>query len=220
MEKIIHISQPRIYPHITYLDKVSKSDLFIVSDDLENQKGKFELRNKFLEKLSQSPKYLNVPIEKKDRFRDLIISDLSYYKKHRDVLYYSYKDYPFFDKSILEQLIPEPKSKWYIEQWENTFINITKMLDISINFDYATKVQSTKHKVERLEEIVGYYQGTKYLSGIAGEDYIKEMKYPFVIHSTEDSKFEYRESDNNYYMIADTIFLKGIKEVKNILKSK
>ena len=216
MSKILNISQPRVYPHITYLDKIAKSDLFIVSDDLVVKKNLFEIRNKYFCKLSREPKYLNLPIVEKPSFNQLKISDTSVFEKHKKILTDNYRKYQYFDISILEKTF-QYDSDSYFDFFLSHLTALFELLDINTPIELVSSVNTTKNGQERLSDIIQHFNGTHYISGICGADYIHQLPVPFEFHNSTDRKFQYRFDDDNWYMIYDMIFSIGLDSVKDII---
>jgi hypothetical protein len=218
MSRILNISQPRVYPHITYLDKIAQSDLFIVSDDLVVKKNLFEIRNKYFCRLSKKPQYLNFPIEKKVEFFDLKIKNhQDIFNKHRKILHDNYKRYPHYNDRILPATLPN-SDEHYMGFFLSHLQLLMGILDIHTPIEFASAVKTSKKGQERLVDIITHYNGTDYISGICGSNYIHELPVPFVYHDSNHPRFhDYRPNDDNWYMIYDMIFSIGLDAVKKII---
>src|SRR5919197_6348843 len=59
---IVAIHQAHYLPWLRYLDKIARSDVFIVLDDVQYEKNGFQNRNKI--KTAQGWLYLTVPVRK------------------------------------------------------------------------------------------------------------------------------------------------------------
>lgn len=220
---ILNLSQPRVYPHITYLDKIASSELFVVSDDLVVKKNLFEIRNKYHCRLSNSSKYINIPIESKTVFKELKIRETGFTDKHRKILYDNYKRYKYFDNDILEQAIPRKEYKWYLDYFNDQLSYFIDLFDIDTQVRYASEVGSRKQKTERINEILKHHKATLYVSGVRGADYLTNLDTDVIYHKTFDSRFS-NERDNgsngDMLMVFDDIFSKGLDNVKNIIDGK
>ena len=62
---LVSIHQPHYLPWLRYLDKIARSDLFILLDDVQYEKNGFQNRNKI--KTAQGWAYLTVPVQKPTR---------------------------------------------------------------------------------------------------------------------------------------------------------
>ncbi len=221
--EVISIAQPRIYPNITYLDKINSCDTFVISNDLEVNKSAFEIRNKYYNYQAKAPKYLNMPIQGVKAFKELKISDMNFAKKHRDVLSVNYKHSPFFDEGILEHLLFDPKTEWFLDYFCKHIMRMMYLFNITTNLELASDANPQSAKSFRLDEIITHFKGDVYLSGIGGKnylwtDYIKDSSGADVIwHDTDNDKFNNIHDDAPMLMIFDTLFEQGIDEIKSIL---
>jgi hypothetical protein len=59
---IVAAHQPAYLPWLGYLDKLAKSDVFVVMDDLQYERENFQNRNRV--KLNHGPTWLTVPLER------------------------------------------------------------------------------------------------------------------------------------------------------------
>ena len=57
---IVAAHQPAFLPWLGYLDKLAKSDLFVVMDDLQFEQANFQNRNRL--KLAAGPQWMTVPL--------------------------------------------------------------------------------------------------------------------------------------------------------------
>lgn len=212
----IHISQPRMYPHISYLDKINKADIFVVSDDLIVKKNLFEVRNKYHCILSHTSKYLNVQIQDKRMFRYLKVMHPLFYRKHKLILKHSYNKYPYYDYDILEKSFPDGfTSPNFMEYFLHEIRALMKLLDIDTTIRMSSHANSQNRKTERLNDIIKYYDGEHYISGMFGRKYIENLCVPVEYHDTNEPKFYYGRKD--MLMIYDTIFSIGVEETKKII---
>lgn len=217
MNKLIHISQPRVYPHISYLDKINRADLFIYSDDLKPKKNLFETRNRYYCEQSKSSKYLNVPIKRGDIFRETQITQ-EFVKNHISILHHNYKDYPHYDYDLLKYTMPNIKLDSFLD-FANLHLNLLfNVFDINTPTHYTSVVKSSKTGQERLDDIIKYYGGTEYLSGIEGKEYISTLSVPYKLHDTKSPRFDYGREFMP--MIYDTIFLKGMDWCYQVLHNR
>ena len=60
---IIGIHQPNYLPYLGFFDKMMKSDIFVIYDDAQFEKGEFQHRNRI--RIYHGWKWLTVPVEKK-----------------------------------------------------------------------------------------------------------------------------------------------------------
>lgn len=212
---IVNISQPRIYPHVTYLAKISQADLFVVSDDLWVNKNSFEIRNKYLCRLSKKPKYLNAPILSKQPYNRLKLKKSDFSKKHMKTLRDNYLRHPHFDEKILTKTL-DYETENFMDFYLFHLKALMEILGIETKIALASAVNSQNTKQDRLIDILNHYEATEYLSGVDGQKYITNIPVKTTYHDTLSPKYN-DYADGQYYMIYDLIFSKGIDFVKELL---
>ena len=98
---IVSIHQPNYMPWLGFFDKVKRSDIFVVFDDVQFPRGKshFGHRNKI--KTNTGTKWLTVPIKNKSdmvSFNDTIINyDTDWQKDHCSLIVNNYQKAPYFN---------------------------------------------------------------------------------------------------------------------------
>src|SRR5579863_9613595 len=95
---ILSIHQPSYFPWLGLLDKVGKSDVFMLMDEVQLSDSLYQHRNLFLT-AEGVPKFLTIPLVKKGylsrSFRDLKIASLDWRTRHFDFIWNSYRRHPF-----------------------------------------------------------------------------------------------------------------------------
>lgn len=218
---VVHISQPRIYPHLSYLEKIASADLFVVMDDLIMKPELFERRNRYYNPMSGDARFLTIPTEKGKVFSEMKILDMDFAKKHRRILYDSYRKSPYFSFAILDYLVCDPDSDSFMEYFFKTIHRIFEVLDIITPIELASKVPGEAKKTARLNQILEFFNADEYLSGSAGANYINgECIIPVTFRSHEEEKqqFHTNPNTNDMLMFADTLFNCGIEKTKELLK--
>jgi len=176
---IIAIHQPNYLPYLGFFDKMMKSDIFVVYDDAQFEKGEFQHRNRI--RIYHGWKWLTVPVEKKHipineiRIKNEVAtwkgvkwSD-AHFKDIRD----NYKDNPYY--SNYEKEIKRIYEKTYdkLVELNMELINfLKKALDIDVKIVFSSDLGFTSKSTERLVEIVEALGGDVYLSGLKGRDYL------------------------------------------------
>src|SRR5436190_10333101 len=96
---LIAIHQPHYLPWLRYFEKIARSDIFIVLDDVQYEKNGFQNRNKI--KTGQGWMYLTVPVRKPTQ-RPLveieIDNGIGWREKHRRALEMNYCKAPYFER--------------------------------------------------------------------------------------------------------------------------
>ena len=105
---IIAIHQPNYLPYLGFFDKIRQSDLFIIYDNAQFNKGDFHHRNKI--RIYHGWKWVTVPVEKKPiPINEICINNELTFKEerwqdaHYKHIFDNYKATPFFMIICAEQ---------------------------------------------------------------------------------------------------------------------
>lgn len=111
---ILSIHQPSYFPWLGLLDKIAKSDVYMVMDEVQLSDSAFQNRNIFLSADGKT-KYLTIGFNKKGymsrRFCDLEISQPDWQEKHINTLKAYYGKHPFFSE-VLPVIEPVFRNKY------------------------------------------------------------------------------------------------------------
>ena len=105
---IVSIHQPNYLPWLGYFDKIIKSDIFVIFDDVQYPRGKkgfFGNRNQI--KTNNGKMWLTVPVIGKGDFKNFNEIEINYNgwnKKHIQNIYNFYKKATYFDKYFEDML--------------------------------------------------------------------------------------------------------------------
>src|ERR1043165_8343024 len=93
------IHQPHYLPWLRYFEKIARSDVFIVLDDVQYEKNGFQNRNRI--KTAQGWTYLTVPV-KKPTLRPIcqieVDNQTHWWEKHLRALEMCYRRAPYFER--------------------------------------------------------------------------------------------------------------------------
>lgn len=164
---LVGIHQPHYLPWLRYLEKIDRSDVFIVLDDVQYEKNGFQNRNKI--KTAQGWSYLTVPILKPTQ-RPIceieIDNRTNWREKHARSIELSYRKAPFF-----EQIWPG-LSELYAREWTRLAPLNRAMLElylqqagIDTRLVYSSEMVTVGQSTERLAELCRLVGGDTYLSG-------------------------------------------------------
>jgi len=175
---IVGIHQPNYLAYLGFFDKMKKSDIFIIYDDAQFNKGDFQHRNKI--RISNGWKWLTVPVEKKHvpinqiQIRnDLKISGINWQEVHFKEIYDNYGKAPYYRK------YEDGLRKIYEQQYDLLVDLNTKLIKFMMkSFGIDTKIVYSSEfgfktkSTDKLVDIISAVGGDVYLSGPAGKNYM------------------------------------------------
>lgn len=180
-KKIVSIHQPEHLCWLGILDKISKSDEFVIMDDVNFRKNYFQNRNKI--RTPQGWQWLTVPVEKHNHksIKDIKISyDSNWQKNYLKSIEFNYKFAPYFSRyyPIIEQSI---NSKFeYLVNLNFHLLNFI-LTEFEINTPIKTMSQlgiiNADNGSDKVLEICKKTNADIYLSGSFGKDYLKIDKF-------------------------------------------
>ncbi len=172
---ILSAHQSHYLPWLGYLDKIDRSDIFVVLDDVQYEKNGWQNRNRILS--AKGPQWLTVPVHAhlSQRLLDIAISDnVSWEKDHAKTLELNYRKSPHF--SFLWDALEEI----YEKKWRSLVeLNETSLAVLLEKFGLAGKrqVRSSALGIKseattRLVEICKSFKADTYLSGEGAKAYL------------------------------------------------
>jgi hypothetical protein len=95
---ILSIHQPSYFPWLGLLDKISKSDVYIVMDEVQLADRAYQHRNLFLT-VDGNVKFLTIPIVRKHyrsrTFREIEVAAGDWRESHANFIWNAYRKHPF-----------------------------------------------------------------------------------------------------------------------------
>lgn len=158
----ISIHQPNFMPWYPFFQKISEVDRFIILSHCQFEKNNYQ--NRF----NIGSKWYTLSVKK--GLENIVKKEYVNPKKDWNIIKINLKEYKnvlsLFDDYIYTNL---NKTNILI------IIKICKLLDIKteIVYDYDTDLKGT----DRLVDLVKYYGGDSYLSGISGKKYLEMEKF-------------------------------------------
>lgn len=231
MNKIVSIHQPGYFPWLGYLDKVNKSDKFVVLDNVQFNDAAYQNRNLFIDNTGKKH-LLTIPVYKKDylkkTIKDLKISDNKWQKKHYNFLFFNYKKHPYFEEVISKiNYIYEKKYIFLVDVLIDSMTSVFELLDIKTEILLASEmnINNDLKKEELVIDIVKKIGGEVYLSGQGAKVYQIEENF-----AKEGIKLIYQNFTHPKYnqlytkefipglSSLDLLFNEGIEKSRKILK--
>lgn len=170
----VSIHQPNYLPWLGFFDKINKSDIFVILDDVQYPGNKITSRN--IIRNGQGTQYLSIPIMgRRKLICDVLIDNSkSWSKQHLDALYYNYHTTPGWE------IYSEELKFIYNKKWNRLIdlnlelINfICNKLNISSDFVLTSSLKRDfGKKNQRILNICKYLKADIFLSGSGAENYL------------------------------------------------
>lgn len=164
---LVAIHQSHYLPWLCYIDKLMRSDVFIVLDNVQFSKNGWQNRNKL--KTPSGPTILTVPVHAHagrtlDEIR--ICDEPDWKKKHWRTIEQHYRKAPYYDDhaSFLADLF---QREWVhlVELNRHMLEYLLDVLNITTRVEYASSLDVPGVATERLAQLVKAVGGGAYLSG-------------------------------------------------------
>jgi len=168
------IHQPSYWAWLGLLDKIAKSDKFIVLDNVSANKASYQYRNQFF--CNGQSKIITLPVNYSMgiKLNDLRFKNNSWKDKHLDKISNYYIKSPYF-----ESIFPEIRRIYdnYQEDLVFPFIwqtmkYLLQIFNIDVDIVFSSSLQSDFHKGELVIDLCKKTNADIYLSGNGGKDYI------------------------------------------------
>jgi hypothetical protein len=180
---ILCIHQPSYFPWLGLLDKIAKSDVYMVMDEVQLTDDAFQHRNLFLT-VDGKEKYLTIPLNKKDYlhrpFKDLEIADQTWNEKHLNFIKNNYRKHPFYKDIIpaVEEILSQ--------KYEKLIDIVVASMRLSFTwFNISTKIifqsemvyDRTLRKGGLVIALIKAAGADCYLSGTGAQAYLDESEF-------------------------------------------
>lgn len=179
---VISIHQPNYLPWLGFFDKIKKSDVFVIMDDVQYPRGKnhFGHRNKI--KNNNGTTWLTVPVEGKSDFKlfnEIGFKSSDWKLEHLRLLSVHYGKSPFIDRYL------EPFKEVLLQDYSNlSDLNSSlikyflKELEINTEVTFSSQYSSNSG-AERIFNILEKLNASSYISGTGPGSmrYIDEQEF-------------------------------------------
>ncbi len=172
----VSIHQPNYIPWIGYFDKIRKSDIFVILDNVQFEKNGFTNRNKI--KTGQNPVWLTIPIDLSNHLtntiKDVRVANIKNWKrKNLNTLKMNYSRTQFFDEVFeLYESSLNKEFKYLIELNIELITKINDYLNIQTTIRFASEIENDLSSSELILEICKKLNTTTYLSGTGSIKYL------------------------------------------------
>lgn len=195
----IGMLQPGYLPWLEFFEQMYKSDIFVIYDDIQYDKGSWRNRNRI--KTANGVQWLTVPVLMKFEDRPFIKevkidNKLPWRKKHLTSIRQNYSKAPFYNKYI------EIFEEAYSREWEFLvdldiyfILQLTKCLGMEEKkIIMSSSLNVAGNKIERLINICKLFNADTFYEGAAGRNYIDE-----TLFNKEGIKVEFQNYKHPIY---------------------
>lgn len=227
---IVSIHQPSYFPWLGLLNKIAKSDIYILLDEVQLTKRSYQYRNLIL-----SPQgnivWITIPREKGSNFKvikDIKIAESNWGAKHLNIIKNYYGKHPYFEDIYLLLVDYYSKHRKYlIDAVVDSMILVFEILDIKANLILQSEISYNKSakKGELMLELVKSVNGKVYISGTGAKEYMREVLPKFYAEGIRVywNKFNhpsYPQKNSRVFIpglsILDMLFNIGIEKAKKV----
>jgi len=174
--KVVGIHQPQYLPWLGLVDRASRSDVFVILDNVPYSKNYFYNRNKI--KGPNGPQWLTIPILSKGQFGQSFVDTRidnaqNWSEKHWKSIYHAYANASFFDEySDYFHGVFEKEWDLLVDICVETFRFLLASFGIEKEIVRASELSAEGKKEELLIDICRKLDATHYLSGPDGAKYL------------------------------------------------
>ena len=174
-EMIISIHQPQYMPWLGYFDKIARSDVFVLLDDVQFKKNEWQNRNQI--KTAQGKQWITVPVmyHFPERINEVKINNtVTWQKKQQHGIELSYRNAPFYKeyKEFLDELFSR---QWGTIDTLNivTVKKLARLLGIKTEIVSSSAMKIVTTSTRRLIDICKKFSADTYIAGQGGEQYME-----------------------------------------------
>ena len=234
---IVGIHQPHYFPWIGYFDKIAKSDVFILMDEVQLENRSYMSRNRFVNRNGELI-YLSIPCVKKNYlslpYREIKVSyDTDWQNKHKVHLFNTFRYSPYYQEVMKEiENIFENKVECLADITENSIKAVCKMLGIKTliikqsglkGFDADFENLSDQREKEIIRLCLSQ-NADKYITGRGASlnfvDVRDFKRFGIELIEQDFETFEYKQRFTSEFIknisILDCLFNIGIEETKRL----
>ena len=194
----VTILQPSYLPWLGFFEQMSRTDKFVLLDDVQYTRRDWRNRNRI--RVKESWVWLTVPVQQKRRFSQSLLetridNSVPWRRKHLETLRQHYCKAPFFEKYFPRcQQVYEKDWTFLFDLCLETINLIKEEMGIETPFLRSSEMKPSGEKTQRLVSICRELGATHYLSGELGSDYISEEDF-----SSQGIGLEYQNYDHPVY---------------------
>ena len=208
----VTILQPSYLPWLGFFEQMSRSDKFVLLDDVQYTRRDWRNRNRI--RVRENWIWLTVPVQQKSRFSQSLLetridNSVSWRRKHLETLRQHYCKAPFFEKYFPRcQQVYEKDWTFLFDLCLETINLIKEEMGIETPLLRSSEMKPGGEKTERLVSICRELGATHYLSGESGSNYIAEEDF-----SSQGIALEYQNYEHPVYSQRYTGFVPHLSAI-------
>ena len=194
----VTILQPSYLPWLGFFEQMTRSDKFVLLDDVQYTRRDWRNRNRI--RVRENWIWLTVPVQQKSRFSQSLLetridNSVSWRRKHLETLRQHYCKAPFFEKYFPRcQQVYEKDWTFLFDLCLETINLMKEEMGIETPLLRSSEMKPGGEKTERLVSICRELGATHYLSGESGSNYIAEEDF-----SSQGIALEYQNYEHPVY---------------------
>ena len=169
---VIGVHQPNYLPWLGYFYKLSRSDVFVILDDVLASRGGYFNRSKVL--VHGEGRWLTVPVHRDEKYiHRMATAGDEWVAKHLGTLQHNYQNAPFYDELMpgLGEIIRSHSRRGLAELNEALISHVATLLAIATPRVRSSRFALDSSGDQRLVDLVLAVGGSGYLSGRGGANY-------------------------------------------------
>jgi hypothetical protein len=225
---LVSIHQPSYWPWLGLLDKIAKTDTFILLDNAQVVKGTYQYRNIFF--CSGEAKFITIPVNLKlgIRFNELEFNNRTWKAEHLNKLHNYYLKAPYFN------IVYSELEKFYSNNFNNpidilkeTMLFSFKKLSINLNILLSSQFEVTGTKGEMVLNLCKAVGATNYLAGQGSFEYMQAYLPMFEKAQIKVTWHEFHHpvygQDSRFQFVSglsclDLFFFQGFEKAREIFR--
>lgn len=175
---IISIHQPHYLPAYQYFDKIKKSNVFVFLDDVQFEKGGWQNRNKI--KTKNGVQWLTVPVKHAlaQNINTIEVNGIKWIKKHINTIEQCLKCKDKIEWKAIKKIMKKEHKFLSDLNCELVEFISKNILEFDTCFIKSSEFNiESNNPDERIIKIVNKLNGTKYVAGSGGKNYMDLDKY-------------------------------------------
>lgn len=192
--RVVSIHQPPYFPWFGLLDKIARSDVFVILDTVQYNRRAFQHRTLYSHR--GRPRYLSLSVNSKGvqpegiAIRDITLADLRAPGRHLETLRHRYHKRPgwrmFYER--LTPLLYTPPERLVDLNVETLRISL-EVFGLRPAIRYASELEASGTKSELMLRLTQAAGGDVYLSGTGAKDYMDDEQFRSAGIAVEYQKF-------------------------------